>query len=626
MKIKMKLVGFLLLVLSFGLVVGFIGEANEDGEVKILPPGLDEFDIRILNNGNYIEGNIKPIEREDGIILAPLRLIFESAGYRVDWNEGGFVEMTKGKQKYSLNSNKSSHALENKNGNLMVDSSYFENIEGLELTYDVMTRSIILKTDFKEGDVYYYDMGKKTFKSSSNKDVSYRLNGGITLPEGDKKPLVFVMHGSHGATEADLNRFDLGYSYLLKELSKEGYLVVSPNVTIQYSDEFGQAIGNERFVNIFEATISSLVEANKGSDIFGIDLKDKIDFENVILIGHSRSGHGIFDLNNLYKDDDRIKIKGLLALAPARSELIKYDQVENPLGIILPELDGDVAFLDGQAIFDEMISDPNRKSNIQLVYLYGANHNAFNEALLIQDNGDIWNPDQAKIMEGANQRDFLVKYSKAYIKSLVDGDFVPNSLKLKDDKLLGYKALVSNYSPGEYIYKAQDGLRDIKNKGLNLSREIKSIDPDLNTVGIFNHPGNPEKLDLLNVKWQDNRGEMSFKVDGISKDKDELSLYLGQDSTDILNSKQDQSFRIILRDKDGNSASVLLEKGSQSLKYIDGSVEFDGRIYSKHTPMSMIDIDLADFDSIDRDNIVELTLKFDQTRTGSIFIRSIAFK
>lgn len=623
---RKRRISVVVLLVILSLFVSTLNVFAEEGEVSILPPGLDEFDIRILNNGTYVDTNTKPIEKENGLILTPARIVLESAGYEVKWNETGIIDIVKGNENYKLNLNEVEYEFENLNGTVMIDHKYFKEIKGIKLTYDPLTRTLVLKSEFKEDDIYDYDLGKRTMRTSLDKDLNYVLNGGMVVPKSDKNPLVIILHGAHGGTIAEENRFDLGYSYLLRELKKEGYVTVAPNVTIQYSYEDDDPVGNERILNVFEETIKSLVEANGGSNVFGIDLKDKIDFENVILVGHSRSGYEIFEINNKYKDDKRFNIKGLLALAPARMGKAKFDEVDNPVSIVLPELDGDVSFLDGQSIFDELIDNEKRKSDAQLVYLYGANHNAFNEGLLIQDKGNLWYEGGSYEMTQEEQKDFLIKYSKEYIKSVLKGDFISEKLEAKDDKILGYKALVSSYSKGLDVYKAENGLKNIEAKDVKISDEVASIDADINTVGLFNHPGNSEKLDLLNVKWEKENGEVKFKVSESTSGRNKLSIYLAQDSTDALNKKENQAFTVVLKDSNGKSASIKLDKNTQVLKYVDGTVEFDGKMYSNHTPMGILDIDLDEFKDIDRDNIKEVGLKFDQTKTGSIFIRFISFK
>lgn len=615
------------LVVLFAILLNTfaLGGVAYGEEEHIVPPWLDAFDIRILSNGNYIEPAVKPIEKGKDFVLAPLRFILENTGYTVKWHKSGLVDISKGKESYTLDSKKSKYRLEVKKGTIMIDYKYFEEIEGLTVRYDNLNRTLVLKSDLKDGDVYDYNLGKRTMKTGDKKDLTYTLNGGIMTPKTEKNPLVIVMHGSHGGTKAEDNRFDLGYSYLLQGLSEEGYVVVSPNVTVQYYFEDGEPIGDERILHIFEETLKALLKANEGENNFGLDLKDKIDFDRVVLVGHSRSGYEVFELNNRYKDDKRIDIKGLLSIAPAQTGKFDYDKVDNPVSIILPELDGDVAFLDGQSIFDEIMDKGGRKSQAQLVYLYGANHNAFNEALLIQDQGKIWYRGEIEKLKAKEQREFLLDYSKEYIASVLRGDFVSDKLRVKDKRTLGYKALTSNYKSGFSVYEAKNGLEKVEGKGLKLDPKIASLKPELNTVGIFNHPGNLDRFDLLNISWQDKKGQVSFKLGESPKAMENLSLYLAQDSTDKLNKKANQGLTVSLKDSRGKVASYRLDKNTQALEYVDGSPEMSGKLYSAHTPLSIVDIDLDKFEGIDRNNIREVILSFDQTESGSIFLRRLSF-
>ncbi len=620
-KKKRFLIGSLLILTLCILGLTTISSAEEE---HIIPPWLDVFDIRILNNGSYIEPDILPIEKENKVILSPLRFILENSGYKLTWNKNGIIEITNLDEKYILDSKNTKYELENHKGTIMIDSNYFKEIKGLDLTYDIMNRTLVLKSPYKENDVFDYNLGKRTMKTSLGKDLTYTLNGGIVSPKTDKNPLVIVMHGAHGSAKPEDNRFDLGYSYLLKELVKEGYVVVSPNVTIQYSFEFDDAVENERLLHIFEETIKSLVSANEGSNNFGLDLKNKIDFDRVILVGHSRSGYEEFRINSKYKNDSRINIKGLLSMAPAELKKIDYAAEDIPVSIILPELDGDVKDLDGQSIFDSLI-DKNRQAQAQLVFLYGANHNAFNEALLIQDEGKVFYTGDIEKLDGKTQRDFLINYSKEFIKSTLNNSFISENLKTNKEDLFGCKALVSDYIPGYTVYNAVSGIEPVKSNDLVVSSKTVSLDMEKNTAGLFTPPGSNDDLKLLNLKWTSNQAQAIFKVGETTKDKKNLSLYLAQDSTDSINNKKNQALTVELKDKSGKVSSFILDKNTKALEYVDGEPVFENKFYSSHTPLSILNINLDNFKNIDTDNIEEVILKFNQTPSGSIFLRSIAF-
>ncbi len=60
-----------------------------------------------------------------------------------------------------------------------------------------------------------FNLGDKIYKSSSGKEMPYKLRGTMSIPKQEGKfPVVFIVHGSHNNTEED-KRFDSGFKYMI---------------------------------------------------------------------------------------------------------------------------------------------------------------------------------------------------------------------------------------------------------------------------------------------------------------------------------------------------------------------------------------------------------------------------
>lgn len=259
----------------------------------------------------------------------------------------------------------------------------------------------------------------------------------INIPENKKYPLIVFLHGQHTTNDPSYK----GYDYLAKNLAEQGYFVVSIDANaINGSD--GDPSSQSR-AQLILGTIDKIKQLDKyGSSTVLDELKGKIDFDKIGIMGHSRGGQGIslairFNTTRFGNDlkvlkdgllenkeyfmenkfDDLVKaaeagndteilqqmsikninfskttdteipynFRAAFALAPTDFE--KFKGLTNvPYATLLPTCDGDVSDLQGSASFDN-----NRFSNNYdtapkyQVIVRGANHNYFNSTWLNDD-------------------------------------------------------------------------------------------------------------------------------------------------------------------------------------------------------------------------------------------------
>jgi hypothetical protein len=474
-----------------------------------------------------------------------------------------------------------------------------------------------------------FDLGTTTMTTSLGRELTYTLNGGIRIPDSNNNPVVIFLHGSHPITNSISDRYDLGFSYLMDDLATQGYASVTLNVNIQYSFEDGEPIETERLEDLFSKHIQSLIDANNGeTSNYPIDLTGKLDLSNIILIGHSRSGQSIFDLYKLLYNDFDIETKGLIAIAPSEMWLNDYENIKAPISIIVPELDGDVILLDGQRIFDKMVIYGNPANEIQLIYLYNSNHNAFNTAVTRQDSSSIPTFDpNAILISSEKQREFASLYICEITKRMIDN--VDLYTLSGSNELFGFKAMVSSYISGQTLVNAGSNSYNISTSGnVNADDIIYSYMPSETQAGFFNHPGASQYIPLINIKWHDSNGTVNFNSDDLwnLKSYDILNIYIASDSTDELALGESKPFEIVLTDVSGNSSSYIIPNELHYIRFHPGELivtEFSS-FYSNFTPLGILPIPLLEFSDIDLENIVSIDFKLNQTKSGSLMLHSIS--
>ncbi|MFL3001086.1 MAG: hypothetical protein ACJZ0Y_02835 [Cytophagales bacterium] len=153
---------------------------------------------------------------------------------------------------------------------------------------------------------------------------SLPLNGRLWVPEGDgqKFPIISIIHGNHSMQEHS----DDGYDYLGEYLSKHGFIFNSLDQNFLNGSWTGDFRGKEMTTRAwhFLENLSYLKKLNNDSSSI---LYNKIDFDNIIVMGHSRGGEAVniaskfnelktFPDNGNIELDYNLNIKGIVTLAP----------------------------------------------------------------------------------------------------------------------------------------------------------------------------------------------------------------------------------------------------------------------------------------------------------------------
>ena len=214
----------------------------------------------------------------DETVLLPLRNILEQAGYTVNWDSKtqSAVFSSGDTEAYQLSPATGTLTQDQavlwtdpnivvEKGTTYVSADLFDYIEGITADWDGATNTAIVTTASPRDNVYCYDLGEGTL-TQGTREIPYQMRGVIGVPEGENRPIIIFLHGSHPIRSAAENRYDLGFSYLVDQLADAGYLALSMNVGINYSFENGEPNGCQRTVQVVEQQNALLKQAIEGKE------------------------------------------------------------------------------------------------------------------------------------------------------------------------------------------------------------------------------------------------------------------------------------------------------------------------------------------------------------------------
>lgn len=482
-----------------------------------------------------------------------------------------------------------------------------------------------------------YDFGKRVVKKPSKKrhDSPYRLRGIMSYPKSQKgklKPII-ILHGQHD--NDNLRRYDVGFKYLVDYLGQNGYLGISIDINSAYHWANGDNEDRYRTPFIFEEQMKILKKLNKGmKNKYGIKLKNKIDFNNVMLLGHSTGGTLIFDLA---KEQQKygMKVKSMFALAPSDNFVgMKFNVKTDSINFLVPEFDGDVVAHDGFGIYEKIRKSTNQKKNSAVLLRY-ANHNYFNTIVKINDAEGI-PVDKTKQIKAQTQRDFLNKYTVSLAKATLDGNeentIFDNNLK-NIETIDNLKVFTSISKNGGKVLVSDSDKPSFMTPKVTRESLIDATTEKHDTADGLVIPvlgGNKTKVERYTYETEGQGIKFDLKDQDLTM-FNEITLRLTIDPSMKQNKKRDsQGLTVVLEDINGKKAKVTIPPKSNLIDYPDGDMYkienskdeiieiFDGRTFLKQVriPVSMFkDISMASLKTIGID--------FDQTSSGSIALREI---
>jgi hypothetical protein len=530
-------------------------------------------------------------------------------------------------------------------------------------------------------EVVEYNLGDTTItqsmfaEDSRFRNMPVRLNGLIAVPGGDAKPhpVVVILHGNHPGCpipEGDMvDRWPCdpalerpnyqGFAYLLRTLASQGYVALSLNVNAEYTLGFGEPIPGERLGQLVDLQLKALEDAaNGGPNPFGVDLKGRADLSRLAFIGHSQGAEGAYWLTqtrdmaspDVYEKLGYGPVYGLLMVAPS-ANLGGAGVSGVPLSVILPACDRDVTDQEGQLYYEINRLKPQQNPWASSVLLERANHNYFNETLSDETLARPDRPDCEPLLEPKIQQDFLTQYTIDFLTQIFDPNPEAAARLGMDfqvpagDQLYGLPARVAALAPSPdrlpLLLPAKGSELETNLAGGAVTAEglttlfceeghyVPSMKPGSEPCKRVNMvvPGNPA---MIVVSWPEKGATWKFSLPQATdlSQYSSISLRAALDPLSELNKKNStQAFTIQLVDKQGNTASVHTRADEPALRFPLGAETendtFEGGWFTGRVPLTSIRIPLSEFTGVDLTAIQQVTLSFDQTPSGTLFISDL---
>jgi hypothetical protein len=450
-----------------------------------------------------------------------------------------------------------------------------------------------------------------------------------------------------------------GFEYLVRRLAAQGYVALSINVNAENTFGFGEPDPIERLQQLVDLHLKALSTANNGGpNQFGVELKDRLDLSRLAFIGHSQGGEGAYWLiqkEALDEPDASTRmgygpVYGLLLVAPS-ANFGGAQAARVPLAVILPACDNDVFLQDGQLFYEITRLNPEAPAWASSVWLESANHNYFNSTLNDEALARPGRPDCVPLLQPEAQRDFLSDYTIDFLAKIFDQDLGATTRLGMDfkaqapDELYGLPARVAALAPHPdrlpLLIPASASELEKNLTGGSVSAAgvtttycetgyfIPSMKPGSEPCKRVNLviPGNPA---MLVVSWSQSGGGLRFSLPAPMdlSQFSAISLRAAVDPLSTLNKAgANQAITIQLVDKQGNTASVHTRVDEPALHFPDGNKEendtFEGGWFTGRVPLTSIRMLLRDYTEVDLTAIQEITLLFDQSPSGSLFISDI---
>lgn len=274
-------------------------------------------------------------------------------------------------------------------------------------------------------------------------DEALPINGRVWYPKGEGPfPLALIVHGNHSMFDFS----DPGYDYLGELLASQGIILASVDenfINSGWTDFIGDGLNEENDARGW-LLLEHLKYWEKWNNTEGGIFNNKIDMENLAVMGHSRGGEaaavaGFFNRLPFYPDDAKqifdfdFNIKAVVSIAPVDGQY-RPGNVSTPLEnvnylVIHGANDGDVQSFAGLRQYERLEFNDSSDYFKSAVYVYGANHGQFNTTWGNRDAGfpfgALLNVDALMPME--DQLKVGQVYISAFLQTTLQGkkDYLP---------------------------------------------------------------------------------------------------------------------------------------------------------------------------------------------------------
>lgn len=303
---------------------------------------------------------------------------------------------------------------------------------------DIFGKDVDIITERIDGKAFVNKLkgfwGKLRKKYWGFNRTKFPMNGRVWYPEEDGVfPLVLIVHGNHSMREYS----DPGYEYLGKLLASRGYIFVSLDENFlngDWSKNYKKENDARAWVMLEHLKLWRDWSMNKENVFY-----NKIDMQNISLIGHSRGGEAVsvaaaFNKLKKYPDNAKVEfdydfnIKSIIPIAPIDGQYMPSD-MSTPLENIDYLLfqgshDSDVSSFSGDKQYKRIKFTDSIYHVKTSIYIYRANHGQFNT---VWGNRDWGLPggymiNTKALLDGEDQRQIAKVYISAFLDMTLKGN------------------------------------------------------------------------------------------------------------------------------------------------------------------------------------------------------------
>ena len=486
-------------------------------------------------------------------------------------------------------------------------------------------------------------------------------------------PLLVFLHGNHatcgfGVSPRVDDRVDytltgvcpdgyvvvpnhLGYGYLATRLASWGYIVVSINANRGITA--GAGVPGDNGLNLARGRLilRHLQRLSEWNSIggtpasLGVDLRGRLDFASVGLLGHSRGGEGVRAAYNLYRDSgsswptritEPVNFQGIFEIGAVDGQTSRVlDADGTTWNQLLPMCDGDVSNLQGIRPFDRMFQifdeNPTQKSTYTV---WGANHNYFNTEWQVSDSAGCLFHDAlfSFTMGSAAQRQIglvpVMAFFRGNVGPLADSSFNQN-----------FNPLFTLPSVASDVTRVDRSFTPSANVSVTTVFEDFDQPTGINTYGVPNDanivniahgvvPNHDVAQRAGAISWSTAADDVYFQtnwtsagVGGNISGFQTLDFRVSRQHNPALNPNPDTptDFSVRLALADGT-----LSQPVQVSAYVDLRGPVGGAFAGNFHPiLQTVRIALTDFGGFDLSQVRGVRFTFEHTGTGAIFLANV---
>ncbi|MCM1991138.1 hypothetical protein [Oceanirhabdus seepicola] len=523
-----------------------------------------------------------------------------------------------------------------------------------------------LKTRTIDGSAFLENWSKLRTSTLGFGPDKMPLNGRVWYPDSNEKhPLIIMVHGNHTMNDYS----DEGYGYLGELLASRGYIFVSVDENFLNSSFFEDLLLFHSLKRENQARGMLLLEHVKlfkeWNSSYDNPFSNKVDMNNIALIGHSRGGEAVaiasaFNKMKVHPDNGNVKldynfnIRAIVSIAGTDSQ---YKPLERQL--LLEDInflsihgshDMDVFSFQGMMQYDRIQFSGKGDFFKSYVYIYGANHGQFNSTWGRNDLGVIGG------MKLFNTNQLISKEDQEQIAKVTISSFLDATLKGKIEnrkmfKDLGYamkwlpdNLYLNNYQDSKtLIVSSFDEDIDISSTTLK-SGTISGENLEIWKETKVDFKFGDNEFNSVFLKW-DNKEKSASKVPSYIITLPDLETNISESSSIIFSMAENNEnerlkeykdalidLTISIEDSLGNKASIPLSHFSPLVPMVEGKIlkKPFSKSNSKEPIFQYFEFELKDFlhenKSLDITKLKKIGFTFDKIEKGSILIDDIGIR